>query len=111
MTGTSQVLPGSTTPGQRTMTGTRMPPSYGQPLPARSGALCVGPSSPPLSDVKMTNVLSATPASSSAATIFPVESSTLCTIAAYVGFFWFVGGLALYLSIRSFLPWMGVCTA
>ena len=39
--GTSQIEPGWVTPGQRTMNGTRVPPSYRLPLPLRSGALSV----------------------------------------------------------------------
>ena len=37
MTGESQVESGFVTPGATTISGSRTPPSYGQPLPARSG--------------------------------------------------------------------------
>jgi len=81
-----QRLSGAATPGQRTIRGSRVPPSYIQPLPSASGALQVGlPSegaSPPLSEVKTTTVSSAMPSSSSAARTRPMPSSMLCTIAA-----------------------------
>ena len=53
------------TAGQRMIVATRMPPSYSQPLPARSGTFDVGrPSAvdrPPLSDVNSTIVFFAEP--------------------------------------------------
>ena len=58
-------LPGVVTPGQRTIIGSRIPPSYIHPLPPRSGRLLVGcPSdvdSPPLSDMKNTTVFCSSP--------------------------------------------------
>ena len=40
-TGASTTRPAGTWPGQRTMSGTRKPPSYRNPFPARYGVLCV----------------------------------------------------------------------
>src|SRR3989442_496284 len=57
MTGVEQTLPGLVAPGHFTSIGSRMPPSYSQPLPARNGTFQVGiPSAvdkPPLSERKM----------------------------------------------------------
>ena len=68
------------------MSGSRVPPSYIQPLPSDKGALQVGEPSevarPPLSEVKMMTVFRACPAASSACSSRPMFSSTLSTIAA-----------------------------
>ena len=80
--GSSLVLPGGVTPGHETISGTRTPPSYAEPLPARSGRLSVTGRRPPLSLVKTIAVESLKESPSSAATIRPTESSTLPTIAA-----------------------------
>ena len=94
MTGSLETVPAFTTPGQRMIRGTRIPPSYGKPLPERSGALCVGPSRPPLSEVNTTIVLPALSVASSAAMTLPTASSTLWIIAAYFAFFWLVLGFS-----------------
>ena len=55
MHGTSLSVPAASTPGQRTMQGTRMPPSNSPPLAPEYGVLrayCA----PPLSLAKMTSV-------------------------------------------------------
>ena len=86
MIGTRQKLSGRVTPGHLTIIGSRVPPSYIQPLPSASGSLQVGlPSAvarPPLSEVNTTTVSSATPASSRAFSSRPMFSSRLWTMAA-----------------------------
>ena len=67
-TGSRQTSPAFVMPGIRTISGTRIPPSYSQPFPDRSGKLHVGPSfrsvqRPPLSEVKMIVVESSSPCS------------------------------------------------
>src|SRR5210317_1506921 len=66
--------------GDRMIRGTRMPPSYSDPLPDRSGALLVtglpgcflhDPTNPPLSEKNTTIVRSAIPFSSSLANTRP----------------------------------------
>jgi hypothetical protein len=86
LTGAVTTLPGRATPGQRTISGTRIPPSYIQPLPARSGRLEVGEPSlverPPLSLVKTTSVSSRRPRSSSACSTRPTARSIASIIPA-----------------------------
>src|SRR5262245_44339791 len=101
-------------PGHDHISGTRVPPSYSFPLPARNGALLVGgcvhahlrqsancgvslffffsASSavllcvlPPLSELKMMIVLSASPCRSTASKMRPKHSSTLRSIEAMIG--------------------------
>jgi len=88
LTGTSDVRPAVTWPGQRTIKGTRKPPSYRKPLPARYGVLCVeglsGDSStcsPPLSETKTTRVRSARRRSSSLSRTCPTQVSSVFTMA------------------------------
>ncbi len=82
---TSSLLtePALTLPGQRTMQGTRIPPSQTCPLCPRSAPL--SPPSPrsrlPLSEVKITIVLSARPRLSSSAMSTPVLQSMAATAA------------------------------
>ena len=79
-------------PGQRISRGSRIPPSYKCPLPARNGALLVirtvdlpSKFNPPLSEKNITTVRSATPAFSIAPSTLPTDASSVSTIAAYVG--------------------------
>ena len=89
VTGTSLVVPGRTTPGQRTINGTRMPPSYTNPFPARSGRFDVGAPSavdrPPLSLVNTTSVFSCWPAFATAASTVATVSSISRIMPAYTG--------------------------
>ena len=84
--GTSLVEPAFVIHGTRQIHGSRMPPSYIQPLPPRSGRLLVGIPSlvdrPPLSDVNTTIVFSVSPSSSSLSSTAPTASSIASTIAA-----------------------------
>ena len=65
--------PGLIRPGQTAHVGTRSPPSYIVPLPSRTGPLSAPtPVWPPLSLLKITSVLSARPASFSAASTWPM---------------------------------------
>ena len=68
--------------GQKMIRGTRIPPSYGNPLPDLNGALFVTPNNPPLSEVNIINVLSKMPSSFKIVTILPTAWSTLSTIVA-----------------------------
>ena len=83
---TGDGLPGLTTPGHLMRNGSRIPPSYSQPFPPRSGRLDVGePSdveSPPLSAMKQTTVLSSRPKSFSFANTRPTLTSIVSTMAA-----------------------------
>ena len=77
-------VPGLTWPGQRTMHGTRKPPSVGMPFVPLNGVL--PPSgqvntSAPLSVVKIKMVLSASPISSRCFMMAPTASS-ICVIPA-----------------------------
>ena len=85
--GLRETLPGMVTPGARMMVGSRTPPSYSQPLPARSGRLQPGPDrprpsvlSPPLSLKKMTTVFWSSLSCLSLAKSVPTLSSTAATI-------------------------------
>ena len=113
VTTVSQVVPGLTTPGHRTIIGSRMPPSYIFPLPALSGAFDVTFKTPPLSDMKKTIVWSARPSLSSVSHTRPTHWSTLSIIAAYVALCCGFSGFAFawYLAIMSFLAISGICTA
>ena len=82
MTGTPLTRPGATSPGQRTISGTRMPPSYRKPLLPLSGARSATSLQPPLSEVKTTRVFSARPSSSSAVSSRPMAASMQVTMAA-----------------------------
>ena len=78
----SLVRPGATWPGQRTMHGTRMPPSHVDPLAPRSGAL-LPPSTPrePLSLVNTTIVDSSRPRARSSWRMTAVTQSIVSTAA------------------------------
>ena len=88
--GTVEMRPASMTPGHDTIVGTRTPPSYNHPLPARRGKQEVGAGlrlllrveSPPLSEVNITMVSSIRPSSRSTSMTLPTLRSTLSTIAA-----------------------------
>ena len=90
--GVCDTLPGWVTPGARMSVGSRTPPSYSQPLPARSGRLQPGPKRPrcrvlrpPLSLKNMTTVFSSSLSSVSLAKSTPTLSSTAATIVARAG--------------------------
>ena len=78
----SEVAPGATWPGQRTISGTRMPPSYSMVFRPRNPAVLSKKSESvpplkvgPLSLVNITTVFSATPSSSSVRRMAPIPSS------------------------------------
>ena len=89
ITGSAALDPAMIFPFQYMISGTLMPPSYNQPFPAFKGALDVGlPSAvlnPPLSDVKITSVLSSIPNWVSLSSILPMFASMFSIIAAYTG--------------------------
>ena len=72
--------PAGTLPGQRTIAGTRMPPSRKVPFPALSGQLYEY-RSPPLSLVNTTKVSRSSPASCKARRRRPTPSSSRCIMA------------------------------
>ena len=81
MTCASLTAPGRARPGQRTIAGTRSPPSSSSVLRPVNGQLSEN-RSPPLSLVKTTIVLSASPSRSSAARTLPTLASSERIIAA-----------------------------
>ena len=83
----SDTVPAGMRPGHRATKQTRCPPSQVVPLPPRSGPL-LAPwrVAPPLSDVKITNVLSSIPSSSSLAMIWPVDQSISSTASPHAPF-------------------------
>ena len=70
MAGCAETFPAGSTPGQRRISGTRMPPSQSVPFRWKNGAFRDS-HSPPLSLVKMTSVLRASPSFSSVPRIRP----------------------------------------
>ena len=80
-TGSPESVPGFTRPGQRTIIGTRMPPSYRCPFDSRNGRQSDTPAKPPLSLVNTTSVSSSKPSASSDASSRPTARSIASIIA------------------------------
>ena len=104
---------GPVTPGQRTIHGTRVPPSYAADLPLRSGpfrlaGLPARPDTPPLSLVNMTMVSSSSPFALSRSSRSPTALSTDSTMVAYAASRL---GRSMYGGSNRSFAMTGVCTA